>query len=172
LFGGTLGFASAILYIIIYTICTIYIWAVVIYLFKNTINDMTVYEFLTNMIIFVNVKKTRYIFWLATIWVLFSLSGLPPGPGFLPKLILFYILYSYNNFIFFLLIFIINLISIAYYIRMSRLIIFDSYLSKESFITFCRLPDDIANLIALLFIVNLIVVFLFLELIYFLIILI
>jgi len=166
LMGGVIGHTIAFFYIIIYMICTTYIWCIVIFLYKNVINDLTIYEFIINLIKFINLHATRYLIALSNAWILFSLSGLPPGPGFLPKLMIFFSLYMQNDLFIFAIIFACNLISSAYYLRLSRFFLFDTYLSNKSIDTFKSIPSDIAYVIAFLFMLNMITFFIYLELIY------
>lgn len=83
--GTVEGFLVAIFYLFLYLLNTLFVWLVFLHVQKKAIQEFYFSEFLTKLINWMSFAGAHKPLALALIFVLFSLAGLPPGLGFLPK---------------------------------------------------------------------------------------
>ena len=115
----------AILYMIIYLISSLGIWITVMSITKQLDSDFTLSEFFNSLPRFSSLQSTQAGYSLSTTLLLFSVAGIPPAAGFLPKFLIYWQLYLVGDFFILFCIFFIQLISMAYYIRFIRFLLFN-----------------------------------------------
>lgn len=135
----------------------------VLHLIKNPQPDLTVKEFLIKLSRLISLRKTRMLLVVATVLVILSMAGIPPGMGFLPKAYLFFLLYKQGDLFLFMLVFCLNLISLGYYLRMSRFLLFDAELNREPTETFSPIPKNVVWIMVIMFILSLLFCYILVE---------
>ncbi|MEE2770300.1 MAG: NADH-quinone oxidoreductase subunit N [Pseudomonadota bacterium] len=116
---GIQGFSSAIFYIIIYTVATCGILGTLSVLSKSN-NELCELKSLNGL----HHKQPIIAFYLMC--VIFSMASIPPLAGFIAKLNVLYQLYLANFIVVGVIAMLIAVIGIFYYIRVVRLLYFDS----------------------------------------------
>lgn len=124
--GTQMSLMTFYIYIFIYTINSISIFAVIVNIrHLSTRNNKNYYpEFLKKIVSISILKDYSYILVFIISITIFSLAGLPPFSGFFSKFLIFWSLIdSSNKFMSFLTI-IISIFSMVYYVRLVRFIFF------------------------------------------------
>lgn len=120
------GTTARFTYLIVYVLSSFVIWFILLTLGRNK-------SYLTH---FAELKNTDPVISLFFAFLIFSISGIPPLGGFFVKLdILAAILDTAHFFINYIL-FIFTVISFFYYLRLIKIIFFDTYDSSRSIISF------------------------------------
>jgi len=122
--GDYQGVATGILYLFIYLISTLGIWTIILRMKKNPSHDITLTEFFTRLPRLSVIKNHQNILTLFVVFLFLSAAGIPPGVGFIPKFLLFWKFYNQSEFILVAVMFITQLISTAYYLRVVRFALF------------------------------------------------
>jgi len=123
------GFFSLFFFLIIYTITSILLWGhfVVLYNFQNSIDNF--YQknstplFLSSLS---NIFKNNKVWAFSFILIFFSVAGIPPLSGFLAKMFVILGLMETNQMIISILLIIISVVSVFYYIRVIKIIFFET----------------------------------------------
>jgi NADH-quinone oxidoreductase subunit N len=164
--GTPEGLVVSLVYLVLYLLNTFFVWVFVIHLEKKPTSDFSFNEFLTKLINWAGLFQQTLLTAAFFSSVLFSLGGLPPGAAFLPKAMLFMQLYMFNDFFLLFIIFTFNCLSMAYYIRLARFVLFPSPNTgenkplQESFKPF---SSPYIYFLIVIFLLNLFVMFLFAD---------
>ena len=116
--------AIAVLYMIIYLISSLGIWILAMSITKQVASDFTLSEFFNSLPRFSSMQSIQIGYSLAATLLLFSVAGIPPAAGFLPKFLIYWQLYLMGDFFLLFCIFFVQLVSMAYYIRFIRFLLF------------------------------------------------
>ena len=133
------SFYALYFFLIIYIITAILVWGLIIFLysFQKKIAVFMNYNitplFLSNLTNFFKINK---IWSFSFLIALFSIAGIPPFSGFLAKFFIFFELIKNDYVIMSLIIVFISIISVFYYIRIVKLIFFESVTFKLRKLTF------------------------------------
>ena len=122
--GDYQGIATGILYLFIYLISALGIWTIILRMKKNPSHDITLSEFFTRLPRLSVIKTHQNMLTLFVVFLFLSAAGIPPGLGFIPKFLLFWKFYNHNEFILVGIMFITQLVSTAYYLRVVRFALF------------------------------------------------
>lgn len=122
--GDYQGLATGILYLFIYLISTLGIWTIILRMKKNPSHDITLTEFFTRLPRLSVVKNHQNMLTLFVVFLFLSAAGIPPGVGFIPKFLLFWKFYNQSEFVLVAIMFITQLVSTAYYLRVVRFALF------------------------------------------------
>lgn len=111
-------------YLINYILSNIIIWFIILNLIKKSNNYKN--KFSKNITDFIILNNTNKLIALSLLLVLLSIAGLPPFVGFFSKLGVFLVLISENLFSLILFILFFTVISIFYYIRLTKILYFEN----------------------------------------------
>lgn len=114
-------------YIVIYSLILIGIFVV----FLSLINPLTG-KSINNINQLIYLKKINYFFFISLILSFFSISGIPPLPGFFSKFFIFVSLVNFNWNLLTLIMLLFSVISCFYYLRIIKLVSFNN--SKNWFL--------------------------------------
>ena len=127
--GTVNGFASIFFFLIIYIISSILIWnhITLFYNFQKIENVFLLKGvsplFLSSL---ANLFKTNGLWAFSFLCIFFSIAGMPPFSGFLAKIFILFELIESNQLIGSILIIMISAISVFYYIRVIKVVFFES----------------------------------------------
>lgn len=133
--GNIEGYTSVYFFLIIYLITSIMIWGhfVIFYSFSSRIENFYLNElsplFLSSLS---NLFKKNSLWCFSFIIIFFSIGGIPPLSGFLSKMFILYELLNYNKTMASILLIFISAISVYYYIRLIKVLFFESKHSGSS----------------------------------------
>jgi NADH-quinone oxidoreductase subunit N len=114
----------AFIYLFSYLSANVFIWAVLLHQSARPSLDIGYREFFQKIYRLLSLHDRR-LSWF-TLFILASLAGVPPTFGFIAKFYLFLQLYGAQNYLLLAIIFFLNLISLANYLRLIRFIFFDN----------------------------------------------
>tara|TARA_B110000879_G_scaffold107255_1_gene144119 strand:- start:10643 stop:12172 length:1530 start_codon:yes stop_codon:yes gene_type:complete len=127
--GTVDGFSSIFFFLIIYIISSILVWnhITLFYNFQYKINifnkKVLTPLFLSN---FSNLFSVNTLWAVSFLFLFFSIAGIPPFSGFLAKIFILFSLINSNHLITALFLIVISAISVFYYIRVVKVIFFES----------------------------------------------
>lgn len=110
------GLSSIILYLIIYTLLSLSIFAVILVVQRNNNNGISIFS---------GISKTNPIFALAILVLMFSLAGVPPFAGFFSKFFILSALVAKNYYPLAVLGVVSSVIAAFYYLRIIKIVYFD-----------------------------------------------
>ena len=123
------SFSYLIFYLFIYLITSILVWGNLVFFF-DSFNYFKNYSLKTSQTFFVSnlsgLSKVNKLQSLSFILIFFSISGIPPFPGFLAKIFIFFNLLDFKQFLGAFVLILINIISVYYYIRIIKVIFFET----------------------------------------------
>lgn len=114
----------AFIYLFSYLSANVFIWTVLLHQSARPSLDTGYREFFQKIFRLLSLHDRR-LSWL-TLFILASLAGVPPTFGFVAKFYLFLQLYGAQNYLLLAIIFFLNLISLANYLRLIRFVFFDN----------------------------------------------
>jgi len=124
--GNSLGLSSGYLYIIGYCFLNISLFIIIIILKNNKLIDQL---YLIEILDFLKILKPNLLLSCISASIFFSMAGIPPLSGFFMKMYVYNSLgVSYNYIILIILLFV-GVINAIYYIRLIRLVYFNSELN-------------------------------------------
>jgi len=133
--GSVSGFSSIFFFLVIYIISSILIWnhLTLFYNFQKIGNLFVLKNispfFLTSLS---NLFKTNGLWALSFLFLFFSIAGIPPFSGFLAKIFILFGLIESNQLIGAVILILISAISVFYYIRVVKVVFFESKDLQES----------------------------------------
>lgn len=122
--GDYQGVATGFLYLFIYLVSALGVWTVILRMKKNPSHDITLTEFFTRLPRLSVIRNHQNILTLFVVFLFLSAAGIPPGVGFIPKFLLFWKFYNQSEFILVTVMFISQIVSTAYYLRVIRFALF------------------------------------------------
>jgi NADH-quinone oxidoreductase subunit N len=121
--GNTFGLLAGLLYIIVYCFLNIGLFLIIIILKDNKlVNELHLIE----IVDFLKILKPNIFLSYMVISIFFSMAGIPPLSGFFIKFYIFFSLGISYNFLILGLLLVVGIINSVYYIRLIRLITFNS----------------------------------------------
>lgn len=123
------GFSSIYFFLVIYIITSILVWnhVALFYSFQKEVN--TFYKIVSSSLFlsnFSNFFKMNSLWSFSFILIFFSIAGIPPLSGFLAKIFILFGLIDSNELIGSIFLIMISAISVFYYIRVVKVIFFES----------------------------------------------
>jgi NADH-quinone oxidoreductase subunit N len=131
--------ASLYFFLIIYLITSILIWGNLVGFYESFKNYKT---FLPNLVSVFHISnlaglsKINKLQGLSFLIIFFSVSGIPPFAGFLAKILIVFHLLESNEILIAVILFVLNMISVYYYLRVIKIIYFEDKTLKQSNLIF------------------------------------
>ena len=131
--------ASLFFFILVYIITSILIWGNLISFyesfknFKSFLPQLVSVFYISNLAGLSKINKLKSVSFLI---IFFSVSGIPPLTGFLAKIFIIFHLLESNEILISILVFVLNMISVYYYLRIIKIIFFEDKNIKSSNLTF------------------------------------
>jgi len=119
------GFSSLVFFLIIYLITSILVWGNLV-LFYNSAGNAGL-KYISTFFIsgLTGLAKVNPLAALSFVIIFFSISGIPPLSGFLAKIFIFFNLLNFESFGSAILLILFNMVSVYYYIRIIKVILFE-----------------------------------------------
>jgi len=143
--------ASIYFFLIIYLLTSILLW-IFFSFFHAFQTKLTSFYKSSNKVLFLvnlsNMFKINNLWSLSFVIIFFSVAGIPPFCGFLSKILVLFSLLENNNLVVSLLLILISAISVFYYLRVLKVIFFESKtIDKKKDLSFLMIfPDDLFKL--------------------------
>ena len=131
--------AALFFFVLIYIITSILIWGNLVSFyesfknFKSFLPQLVSVFYISNLAGLSKINKLKSVSFLI---IFFSVSGIPPLTGFLAKIFVIFHLLESNEILISILVFILNMISVYYYLRIIKIIFFEDKNIKSSNLTF------------------------------------
>lgn len=122
--GDYQGVGIGFLYLFIYLVSALGVWTIILRMKKNPSHDITLTEFFTRLPRLSVIRNHQNMLTLFVVFLFLSAAGVPPGAGFIPKFLLFWKFYNQSEFILVTVMFIAQIVSTAYYLRVIRFALF------------------------------------------------
>lgn len=131
--------AALFFFILIYIVTSILIWGNLVSFYesfknvKSFLPQLVSVFYLSNLAGLSKINKLKSVSFLI---IFFSVSGIPPLTGFLAKIFVIFHLLESNEILISIFVFVLNMISVYYYLRIIKIIFFEDKNIKSSNLTF------------------------------------
>ncbi len=137
--GNLEGITSLYFFLIIYLLTSILMWGHVI-TFYSFYSKVAAFNSSAISSIFIsslsNLSRSSALWCFSFVVIFFSIAGIPPLTGFLSKMVILFELVTYDNIIGAIILLVVSAVSVYYYIRFVKTIVFEpkkTDLSKDGF---------------------------------------